>query len=60
MNDDMQFCEIGINENEDNTQLMLRCVWRILLDLMRNVYLRQEIGPTIRSHDFKFQSNQHS
>lgn len=46
MNDDMQSCEIGINENEDDTQSIPRCVWRVLLDLMRNIYLRLEIGPT--------------
>lgn len=33
MNDDMQSCDIGINENEDNTQVIPRCVWRVPLDL---------------------------
>lgn len=35
MNDDMQSCEIGIDENEDNTQLILPCVCRVLLDMNR-------------------------
>lgn len=45
MNDDMQSCYIGINENEDNTQVKPRCVWRVLLDQRVDIYLRLEIRP---------------